>query len=1239
MFKFYKKQVLACLAVMALFTGVQQATAQANIYLFTQSEGSFTPLEDATVLIESTSLTGSGSIDDQKFQLADGTIPFPFTFINSQHTGLWVYADGFITFGPTSIFGATPISNSNTATPVAGAISAFANSELHGLYVADGPVARISYKVVGEAPNREFVIEWLHLRPYVYSVTANLFDWSAQIRLKEDNSISIVYDMKVTGTPTSATVQVGLRGVLNSDFNNRYAGGTATNKWTSTTQGGSNTSAVTCNSTSLPPEGYTFTWTAPAACAAPVAQPTAFTSTMTGVVINGSFTAPTPTADRYLVLRTPQGTTPNVPANGTAYTTGENSALNARVVYAGPLTTFTDNALSGIIGNTNYSYTIYAYNNMCSGTLTYNTENPLQANITTCPGPINTLSTSATTATGFTVNWEPNNGNALPMTYSLEVATNSDFSTQITGSPFTINAPDVSLPITGLNAATTYYYRIKAITTCGESVISSTKNVTTTCIPTAVLNENFNSTASTALPGCWGKIIRGTGTTSSSVGVSTTGGVNTGPGINLYNSGANTNNNGVDVILASPALTNLNAGTHRLRFKAKKGSTVAGNDIQVGTLTDNSATAVFTAYGSVTELTTDFKEYVVYFTNYTGTDPMIGFKRKGATTFSNVFIDDVVWETIPACLSVVNITAGPVSPSSATVTWSFDAFAAAPAEGYEYFVSTNNQTPSETDNLIETEVLSANITNLASGTTYYVFIRSICSDTEKSTWSSVSFQTRIAAPVTWTELFPTANTVPTGWTTTGWTIGAVRGATGSPAGTNIYRNLYGTGTNATGNFSTIPVGPLPANSQLTFDYNQTAWDAPHAPLAIWGKYVVDISTDFGATWNTITTVENEAGNDGLYIPKTYSLSAYTDEYVMVRITATRTEGDYILSFDNFKIAGQPVSTVPVASVQVTTFNNAAPAITLNQGTLQLVGATLPAEANQGVTWSISQGAGYASISASGLVTAIVDGTVTARATSIVDATKYGEIQITISNQVPVYCVPNFNQGTEPITLVEFAGIVKETSNILGSATPVYEDFTDMIGEVTQGQTYDIKLKGNTDGAQSSYFKVYIDWNRNGTFETGSTTEYTEAYELGYIYGSTGVDDKELTKQITVPAGAIPGLTTMRVMKKWASQSIDPCNTTGYGQVEDYTLNVTAVPASTGGFSKTAFTVYPNPATDVVTIQSAENVESISVYNITGQLVSNVKAESVNVSGLNAGVYILNITFENGTTATSKVIKK
>ena len=91
--------------------------------------------------------------------------------------------------------------------------------------------------------------------------------------------------------------------------------------------------------------------------------------------------------------------------------------------------------------------------------------------------------------------------------------------------------------------------------------------------------------------------------------------------------------------------------------------------------------------------------------------------------------------------------------------------------------------------------------------------------------------------------------------------------------------------------------------------------------------------------------------------------------------------------------------VPVKSITVTG-SKGATEITSYNGTLQLNAAISPLNAtNQTVTWSITNGTGQASISASGLVTAIANGTVTARATANDGSGIYGTMVITISNQI------------------------------------------------------------------------------------------------------------------------------------------------------------------------------------------------------------------------------------------------
>ncbi|PHK34990.1 hypothetical protein VF13_37745 [Nostoc linckia z16] len=70
-------------------------------------------------------------------------------------------------------------------------------------------------------------------------------------------------------------------------------------------------------------------------------------------------------------------------------------------------------------------------------------------------------------------------------------------------------------------------------------------------------------------------------------------------------------------------------------------------------------------------------------------------------------------------------------------------------------------------------------------------------------------------------------------------------------------------------------------------------------------------------------------------------------------------------------------------------------------------------------------------------------------------------------------------------------------------------------------------------------------------------------------------------------------------------------------------------------------IYPNPLSgNVLHVVTPNNTEkAVAIYDVLGkQVVNTLTTETVNVSGLNSGVYIVKIT-EGGNTATKKLIIK
>lgn len=226
----------------------------------------------------------------------------------------------------------------------------------------------------------------------------------------------------------------------------------------------------------------------PAPCTAPSAPTLLTFPSTTSTSINGSFTAPSPAPSGYIVVRSTNAT-PTAPTNGTTYATG--SALGGTVIVANTpsvstATTFTS---SGLSGNTQYYYYIYAYNNTsCTGGPVYSPV--LSGNAITCPAAvIQSTITTTTHDNSFDLSWtQPSQGTLISVSYQIDISTDGSYAFPIPGSPFTFTPSPTNPPatgtalnytVTGLTSGQIYYYRIRQINSSCIATFSASGNVTT----------------------------------------------------------------------------------------------------------------------------------------------------------------------------------------------------------------------------------------------------------------------------------------------------------------------------------------------------------------------------------------------------------------------------------------------------------------------------------------------------------------------------------------------------------------------------------------------------------------------------------------------------------------------------------------------------------------------------------------------------------------------------------------
>ncbi|MBE3086434.1 MAG: Ig-like domain-containing protein, partial [Bacteroidetes bacterium] len=199
-----------------------------------------------------------------------------------------------------------------------------------------------------------------------------------------------------------------------------------------------------------------------------------------------------------------------------------------------------------------------------------------------------------------------------------------------------------------------------------------------------------------------------------------------------------------------------------------------------------------------------------------------------------------------------------------------------------------------------------------------------------------------------------------------------------------------------------------------------------------------------------TTINNTTGNP-LFVSSTdfhlQSGSPAINTGINVGLT---------LDYDSATVASTPEkgayeygSTVLVTSITVAGTGGAT-TISTDDGTLQMIETVLPANATDpSVTWSRINGTGTATISSSGLLTALTNGTMTARATANDGTGLYGDRVITISNQTidPILVTGITVSGTGGATTI----VVEDgTLQMLASVLPGNASNSTVTWTVTPG---------------------------------------------------------------------------------------------------------------------------------------------------------------------------------------------
>lgn len=845
-----------------------------------------------------------------------------------------------------------------------------------------------------------------------------------------------------------------------------------------------------------------------------------------------------------------------------------------------------------------------------------------------CPDVINITATDITTA-GATINWEAGGSEA-----SWNVAVGATTVTDPSTLTF-VSATDITKNIIGLTDNTTYKAWVRSVCAGGDNgAWIGPITFTTECLPIATFNENFDSVSTPNLPSCWTSILRGPSLSDyASVGTYDTSNAHSAPNmVQLYNSSSD--NSTDDIILVSPNLSTLAAGTHRLKFYAQY-----GDNLQVGTLDANNATATFTPLQEVIPTGT-LAEYTVDFTSYTGTDHYVGIRLNTTETYISSYVDDIRWELAPTCPDVTGIVVSSVSTSGATIDWT----AGGSEASWDIAVGAPSVTDPSTLTFVTSTVATKTISGLTDATNYKVWVRSVCAGSDNGAWiGPVSFKTDCLAVANFNENFDSTNypNLPSCWTKilrgpTLSTSAYIQTDTNDVHSTPNSVTLYNSSSSPTDDDIILVSPNLSTLSLGTYRLKFYARNAGKLQIG-----TLDSST--GAA--VFSPVEEVTTTDDTVLYK-IDFSPYlgTDKYIGIRLANDDTYTSVYLDDIIWEIA----PTCPdVDAIEVVDITTATANVNWTSG---------GSETNWQVTFGAStqtdpNAATNTTVNASTLTTTPLSG--------LTDATSY-------NLWVRSMCSGSDNGA--------WIGPIKFMTLCNATSAPYTEDFETSVNEELPGCTQSLNVGTGNNwhvgdnpgyGFSSKTLTYSYDFDNAADtwfFTRGINLTAGTTYNVSYRYGNNS--ETQYTESMKVMIGNSPtadGMTepfadypaiTGAIANTEALQYTP--TTTGvyylgfnaYSIANQYYLYVDDISVSTslatGQFDVSKFNYYPNPVKDILNISYIKDISAVSVYNLLGQEVLvksiNNKNALINMSALPSGTYMVKVTADN-LVKTVKVIKQ
>jgi hypothetical protein len=611
----------------------------------------------------------------------------------------------------------------------------------------------------------------------------------------------------------------------------------------------------------------------------------------------------------------------------------------------------------------------------------------------------------------------------------------------------------------------------------------------------------------------------------------------------------------------------------------------------------------------------------------------------------------VIIGAVPTCFAPSALTVSAVTANSAQVGWT--APTSAPGSGYEYYYSTSSTYPTAATVASGTSTsLTASLSTLAPATVYHVWVRSVCSTSNKSAWSQMAtFMTScVSVGVPYALNFesitppdlPSCTSVVNDGSGNMWETGDLdaQGFTG-----NVLEYSYDYANNADTWFFTNGIN---LTAGVTYRIKYKYANAEGFVYAEKLKVAYGTSATSAAMTNTLADHPNVV------------TSAATSTFVNFTPAAT---GVYYFGFqaysdanmnklyvDDINIDVAPACSEPNALVMSN--------ITAGGATVSWTAATPVPASGYDIYYSTTNTAPTA--------------TTTPNFTGVT-ATTYNIPGLAASTVYHVWVRSACSAASKSI----WSDPVTFTTLCSSANLPYAIDFENVTVPALPGCTMNVNAgSGNnwetvdppsdSQGFTTNVLRYHYNSSNSANawfFTQGLNLTAGTQYTISYKYGN---NSSTYAEKLKVAYGTSPAASAMtNSVADYPSINDEMAHTesitftvatTGvyyFGfnaysdadqfnlYVDDISINNANLATSEVSAAKNSIKVYPNPFTDVLNISDVKNVKNISVTDVTGRLVKTIAnpESTIHLRDLMQGVYLVTLEMKDGSKQTIKAIKK